>query len=74
MARDHALPHKARTEGDELYDENPHPYLDEPLAQLVERIPELETLQPAPDQQHRTARVASVAIQEFDTIRSQDSV
>jgi VWFA-related protein len=28
-----------------------HPYLDEPLAQLVERIPQLKTLQPAPDQQ-----------------------
>ncbi len=30
---------------------NAHPYVDLPLAQLVERIPELKTLQPAPDQQ-----------------------
>jgi VWFA-related protein len=28
-----------------------HPYVDLPMAQLVERIPELETLQPAPDEQ-----------------------
>ena len=30
---------------------NAHPYIDLPMAQLVERIPELKTLQPAPDQQ-----------------------
>jgi VWFA-related protein len=30
---------------------NAHTYVDLPLAQLVERIPELKTLQPAPDQQ-----------------------
>jgi VWFA-related protein len=29
---------------------NAHPYVDMPLAQLLERIPELKTLQPAPDQ------------------------
>lgn len=28
-----------------------HPYVDLPMAQLVERIPELKTLQPAPDEQ-----------------------
>lgn len=33
------------------YFANAHPYLEEPLAQLVGRIPELKTLQPAPDQQ-----------------------
>jgi hypothetical protein len=37
--------------GNQSYYANAHPYLDEPLAQLVERIPELKTLQPAPDQQ-----------------------
>jgi hypothetical protein len=30
---------------------NAHPYIDLPMAQLVERIPELKTLQPAPDPQ-----------------------
>ena len=30
---------------------NAHPYIDLPMAELVERIPELKTLQPAPDQQ-----------------------
>ena len=33
------------------YSANVQPYLDEPLAQLIERIPELKTLQPAADQQ-----------------------
>jgi VWFA-related protein len=33
------------------YSANVHPYLDEPLAHLVERIAELKTLQPAADQQ-----------------------
>jgi VWFA-related protein len=56
-ARDDTLRHKPRTDvapiatSDQLYDANPHPYLDEPLAQLVARIPELKALQPAPDQQ-----------------------
>jgi VWFA-related protein len=36
---------------DQSYDASVHPYLDEPPAQLVERIPELKTLHPAPDQQ-----------------------
>jgi hypothetical protein len=36
---------------DQPSDAKVHPYLDEPLAQLVERIPELKTLQPALDQQ-----------------------
>ncbi|HKN75428.1 MAG TPA: VWA domain-containing protein [Candidatus Acidoferrum sp.] len=35
----------------QVYYANAHPYLDLPLAQLVERIPELKTLQPAADQQ-----------------------
>jgi hypothetical protein len=33
------------------YYANAHPYLEEPLAQLVQRIPELKALQPSPDQQ-----------------------
>ncbi|MGC2124436.1 MAG: hypothetical protein WA652_16420 [Xanthobacteraceae bacterium] len=36
---------------DQPYDANAHPYVDLPFAQLVERIPELKTLQPAPDEQ-----------------------
>jgi VWFA-related protein len=59
MVRDNTLRENTRTEdatvmrsSDSLYEANPHPdYLDAPLAQLVERIPELKTLQPAPDQQ-----------------------
>jgi len=35
----------------ESYFANAHPYVDLPLAQLVERIPELKNLQPAADQQ-----------------------
>jgi hypothetical protein len=37
--------------GDQSYYANSHPYLEEPLAKLVDRIPELKNLQPAPDQQ-----------------------
>jgi VWFA-related protein len=36
---------------DQSYYAHAHPYVDLPLAQLVERIPELKNLQPAPDQQ-----------------------
>ncbi len=36
---------------DQTYYANAHPYVDLPLAQLVALIPELKTLQPAPDQQ-----------------------
>jgi hypothetical protein len=32
-------------------DVNSHPYLEEPLQQLVKQIPELKTIRPAPDQQ-----------------------
>jgi VWFA-related protein len=35
----------------QVYYANAHPYLDLPLAQLVDHIPELKTLQPASDQQ-----------------------
>lgn len=31
---------------------NAHPYVDLPLAQLIERVPELETLRSAPDEQN----------------------
>ena len=54
---DNNLPGEVTTKGAtrpgedaELY-ANAHPYLDWPLAQLTERIPELKTLQPAVDQQ-----------------------
>ncbi|HTQ59493.1 MAG TPA: VWA domain-containing protein [Candidatus Solibacter sp.] len=36
---------------DQSFYANTHPYIDLPLAQLIERIPELKTIQPAPDQQ-----------------------
>jgi hypothetical protein len=36
---------------DQSFYANSHPYLEEPLAQLIERVPELKALQPAPDQQ-----------------------
>jgi VWFA-related protein len=35
----------------QVYYANAHPYFDLPLALLVDHIPELKTLQPAPDQQ-----------------------
>jgi len=45
---------KESTEGAVTSDESDcadaHPYMDEPLAQLAERIPELKSLQPAADQ------------------------
>jgi hypothetical protein len=48
-------PHEASTEngaaGHEPDYANAHPYVDLPLAQLVERIPELKSLQPVADQQ-----------------------
>jgi len=35
----------------QVYYANAHPYLDLPLSQLVDHIPELKTLQPTPDRQ-----------------------
>ena len=37
--------------GDQSYYANAHPYLEEPLAELLNLIPELNGLQPAPDQE-----------------------
>src|SRR5215469_9717696 len=37
--------------GDQSYYANAHPYLEKPLAELVNLIPELNGLQPAPDQE-----------------------
>ncbi|MGC2526580.1 MAG: VWA domain-containing protein [Candidatus Acidiferrum sp.] len=52
---DLASPHEASTEkaavGQEPDYENAHPYMDLPLAELVERIPELKTIQPATNQE-----------------------
>jgi hypothetical protein len=36
---------------DQFYYANVHPYLEEPVKKLVKRIPELKSMQPAPDQQ-----------------------
>jgi hypothetical protein len=44
------VPQLVDTSG-QSYFANAHPYLEEPLEKLIERIPELRTLQPAPDQQ-----------------------
>jgi len=44
------VPQVADTSG-QSYFANAHPYLEEPLEELIERIPELKTLQPAPNQQ-----------------------
>jgi VWFA-related protein len=41
--------------GDPSIYANVHPYLDLPYSQLLDRIPELKTLQPAPDQQRLPA-------------------
>jgi hypothetical protein len=35
----------------EIYYANAHPYLEQPLPQIVKSVPELKHLQPAPDQQ-----------------------
>jgi hypothetical protein len=51
-----------------LYDSSLHPYLDEPLAQLVERIPELKTLEPAPDQQELPVILQKLAQSEDDFV------
>jgi len=77
MARDNTLRQKQRTEdvtlipsGDSLYEANPHPYyLGPPLAQLVESIPELKTLQPAPDQQELPAILQKMGRSEDDFVR-----
>jgi VWFA-related protein len=56
-AADDTLSHKLSTNSaapadtsDQAYSANAHPYIDLPLAQLIEHIPELKTLQPASDQ------------------------
>jgi hypothetical protein len=46
---DHAL--QSMDKSDEFHYANVHPYLEEPVKKLVKRIPELKSMQPAPDQQ-----------------------
>lgn len=65
MARDNIPRYKSGTE-DSL---EPHPYIDEPLAQLVERIPELKSLEPAPDQQELPAILRKMGRSEDDFVR-----
>jgi VWFA-related protein len=48
---------------------NPHAYLDEPLPQLVEQIPELKTVQPAPDQQELPVILQKMGRSEDDFAR-----
>lgn len=45
-----AVPRFTNTNGQSYY-ANAHPYVEEPLDLLVHQMPELKTLQPAPDQQ-----------------------
>jgi hypothetical protein len=52
-----------------LYDSSLRPYLDEPLAQLVERIPELKTLEPARDQQALPVILQKLGQSEDDFLR-----
>ncbi len=56
--------------GDQSYYANAHPYLDLPLAQLVERIPELTTLRPAPDQQELSMILQKVGRSVDDFVRA----
>jgi VWFA-related protein len=76
VARDDTLRHKPKTGdviptmgSDQLYDANPHTFLDESLAQLVERIPELKTIQPAPDQQELPVILQKMGRSEDDFVR-----
>ena len=77
MTRDNSLRRTPRTEAvvsigtnEPLYDANPHPYyLDAPPAQLVERIPELKKLEPAPDQQELPVILQKMGRSEDDFVR-----
>ena len=75
-AEDETLSHKPSTESearadtsDQSFYANVHPYVDLPLAQLVERIPELKTLQPAPDQQELSVILQKMGRSVDDFIR-----
>ena len=54
---------------DQSYYANAHPYVDLPMAQLVERIPELKTLQPAPDQRELSMILQKMGRRVDDFIR-----
>ena len=54
----------------QVYYANAHPYLDLPLAQLVDRIPELKTLQPVPDQQELPAILQKMGRSVDDFVRN----
>ena len=69
--------HKPSTESaapantsDESHSANAPPYLDEPLAQLVARIPELKTLQPALDKQELGAILHKMGRNVDDFVRN----
>jgi hypothetical protein len=61
-----SVPQLVDTSG-QSYFANAHPYLEEPLEKLIERVPELKTLQPAPDQQvlPMILRRTGAKVQEF---------
>jgi len=53
----------------QVYYANAHPYLDLPLAQLAERIPELRTLQPAANRQELSVILQKVGRSVDDFVR-----
>ncbi len=55
---------------DEVHQANPRPYLDLSLPQLVERIPELKSLKPAPDQQQLPVILQNVGRTVDDFVRN----
>jgi hypothetical protein len=57
----HALQSPATT--DQTYYHDAHPYLEEPLEQLITRVPELKTIQPAQDQQQLSTILDNAAKQ-----------
>ena len=76
-AEDNGLAHKLGTSSpapavtsDQSYFANAHPYMDEPLTELTERIPDLKTLRPAPDQQELPVILETMGRRVDDFIRS----
>jgi VWFA-related protein len=76
FSQDDTLSSKPNTENapvadasDEVHQANPRPYLDLSLPQLVERIPELKSLKPAPDQQQLPVILQNVGRTVDDFVR-----
>jgi VWFA-related protein len=56
--------------GDRSYYASANPYIDQPLGQLIERVPELKTLQPAPDQHELPVILQNVGRSVDDFVRN----